>query len=128
MPSRRRSAPPLTFPRRDRDRALQRPPAFPDAARPTQVQFARRREGNAHPRESSPRQEASKRVKRMTPVGKMSPKVDTRRYPDDIASSRAVARRTDPDSLHRFLLVERLWSLYQGFIGGDWRHGSSRHK
>lgn len=136
---RRRSAPPSsTFqkhpgsdrPPRDSDKLKNRPPTFPDSGRPSQlqVQFAKKHEvlpTSTYSRDQSPRhsprQEGTKRLRRSSSptsrTSRLSPKVDTRRYADDIAISRVAAQRRDPDSMQRCLLMERLLSMYHGFVG-----------
>lgn len=140
---RRRSVPPSAFrnhtgsvrPPRDIDKLKNRPPTFPDAGRPSQlqVQFARKHEvvpTATYPRDQSPRQEGTKRLRRSSsPTSRsprLSPKVDTRRYADDIAISRVAAQRRDPDSMQRCFLMERLLSMYHGFVGLNGRNLSYR--
>lgn len=77
-------------------------------------------------RDQSPRHESSARRSppRSVRTAKLSLGRDTRRFPDDIAISRQQAQRSDPDSMHRSLLVERLCSLYKDIVNSE--HTSSR--
>lgn len=146
---RRRSVPSSAFRKqpnslrtpRDSDRLRNRPPTFPDSGRPSQmqVQFAKTHEvllPSSYSREQSPRKsprhDSNKRLRRpfspnSSRTPRLSPKVDTRRYPDDIAISRQVAQRRDPDSMQRSLLAERLLSMYNGFVGIH-AHKPSSHR
>lgn len=110
----------------DQDRPGNRPPTFPDSSKHsphTRVQVGNKYEALntvSTARDQLARQESSRRSRRAptqaSRPAKLSPKVSTRRFPDDLAISRRVAEKKDPDSMQRILLVERLFSLYKGLV------------